>query len=117
MFTGIIETIGTVTAIEAVGDLTRLSLDAGAIVEGVKIGDSIAVNGTCLTVTVIEGERVYERSEDIRNRHLLEGVQPRGTVGAARDPDETSDDEDAAGAEDEEQEESTDDDADGEESR
>jgi riboflavin synthase len=58
MFTGIIETVGTVTAIEVVGELTRLIIDAGPVVEGVEIGDSIAVNGTCLTVTVIEGERV-----------------------------------------------------------
>jgi riboflavin synthase len=58
MFTGIIETIGTAVAIEAVGELTRLTIDAGPVVEGVEIGDSIAVNGTCLTVTVIEGECV-----------------------------------------------------------
>ncbi len=58
MFTGIIETIGTVAAIEASGDLTRLFIEADPIVEGVEIGDSIAVNGACLTVTSIDGGRV-----------------------------------------------------------
>jgi riboflavin synthase len=58
MFTGIVETVGSVAAIEAVGELTRLTFEAGPIVEGVKIGDSVAVNGACLTVTVIEGPQL-----------------------------------------------------------
>ena len=58
MFTGIIETVGTIAAIEASGDLTRLVVEAGPIIDGVEIGDSIAVNGACLTVTAIESGRV-----------------------------------------------------------
>jgi riboflavin synthase len=58
MFTGIVETIGSLKAVDSVGELTRLSICAGPIIEGVGIGDSIAVNGVCLTVTVIEGECV-----------------------------------------------------------
>ncbi len=54
MFTGIVETIGTVTAIEASGDLTRLIVEAAPIVEGVVIGDSIAVDGGCLTVISLD---------------------------------------------------------------
>jgi len=58
MFTGIVETVGTVSAIEVNGDLTRLIVDAAPIVEGVAIGDSIAVNGGCLTVVSLDGARL-----------------------------------------------------------
>ena len=50
MFTGIVEEIGRVTAIEESGDGVRLTLHAPKAVEGVHHGDSIAVSGVCLTV-------------------------------------------------------------------
>ena len=59
MFTGIIETTGTVRAIESRGDLTRLGIETAAIASEVAIGDSVAVNGTCLTVTGTQGSVVH----------------------------------------------------------
>ena len=56
MFTGIIEAVGVVEAVSLEGDLARLRVQAGAVSEGVGLGDSIAVNGVCLTVTKIEGQ-------------------------------------------------------------
>lgn len=56
MFTGIIEAVGVVEAVSLEGDLARLRVQAGAVSEGVELGDSIAVNGVCLTVTKIEGQ-------------------------------------------------------------
>jgi len=50
MFTGIVETVGEVVALEPRGELTRLTLEAPAVTDGVKLGDSVAVNGCCLTV-------------------------------------------------------------------
>ncbi len=50
MFTGIIEQVGTISAVEPLGDSVRLTMDAPAILDGVALGDSIAVNGVCLTV-------------------------------------------------------------------
>lgn len=50
MFTGIIEQVGTISAVEPLGDSVRLTIDAPAILGGVALGDSIAVNGVCLTV-------------------------------------------------------------------
>jgi len=50
MFTGIIEDVGVVADIEDRGDSMRLRIDAPTIVEGAGHGDSISVNGTCLTV-------------------------------------------------------------------
>jgi riboflavin synthase len=50
MFTGIVEELGTVAAIEDQGDAVRLTIEASTVLEGVALGDSIAVNGCCLTV-------------------------------------------------------------------
>ena len=46
MFTGIVEEVGTVTGLEG----QRLTIAASRVLEDVKLGDSIAVNGACLTV-------------------------------------------------------------------
>jgi riboflavin synthase len=53
MFTGIVEEIGIVK--EANRD--RLALEAHVVLEGTKVGDSIAVNGVCLTVVSLEDRR------------------------------------------------------------
>lgn len=54
MFTGIIEALGTVKAISHKGNLTVLSLKASRVAEEAKIGESIAVNGVCLTAVKAE---------------------------------------------------------------
>jgi riboflavin synthase len=51
MFTGIVEEIGTVKEIIRGSKSIRLSIGCSRIMENMKIGDSIAVNGVCLTVT------------------------------------------------------------------
>ena len=58
MFTGIIETVGTVAALEPHADAVRVTIEAPRAVAGVRVGDSVAVNGACLTVTVIDGGRL-----------------------------------------------------------
>jgi riboflavin synthase len=50
MFTGIVEEIGTVEAVERQSDAVRLTVRATTALEGTDLGDSIAVNGCCLTV-------------------------------------------------------------------
>ena len=56
MFTGIIQAMGKVREPEKLGDGVRLTIDAPTLgLEDVKIGDSIAVNGACMTVVAIEG--------------------------------------------------------------
>jgi riboflavin synthase len=59
MFTGIVEATGTVTRNEAKGDLTRLSVEVAGIAAEVAIGDSVAINGACLTVTGTTGAAVH----------------------------------------------------------
>ena len=51
MFTGIIEEIGKIKKISLGGSSGSLEISAKKVLEGTKIGDSIAVNGVCLTVT------------------------------------------------------------------
>ena len=51
MFTGIIEEIGTVKKISLGGKSGSLEIGAKKVLEGTAVGDSIAVNGVCLTVT------------------------------------------------------------------
>ena len=51
MFTGIIEELGIVKSVRRQSDGMRLSVTAKVITDGMKTGDSIAVNGACLTVT------------------------------------------------------------------
>ncbi len=53
MFTGIIEELGAVRQISHKGAIAALSILAGKCAQGLKIGDSIAVNGVCLTAVNI----------------------------------------------------------------
>ena len=56
MFTGIIEETGTISAVEKKGEFAVLKVKCAKVLEGSQIGDSIAVNGTCLTVTSMSGD-------------------------------------------------------------
>jgi len=56
VFTGIVEEVGVLLACEEQQDSARLRIRARRALEGVALGDSIAVNGVCLTVTSADGE-------------------------------------------------------------
>ena len=58
MFTGLVREIGTVTALRRAGDLARLLLQAPRCAPELAPGDSLAVDGVCLTVTSLRGGRV-----------------------------------------------------------
>ncbi len=55
MFTGIVEAVGRVTALEPAQGLTRLEIEADRLAQGIRVGDSVAVNGACLTVAALRG--------------------------------------------------------------
>ena len=55
MFTGIIEETGTVQAVNRSPVTSFIRIQAEKVIQDTKIGDSIAVNGVCLTVTAIDG--------------------------------------------------------------
>jgi riboflavin synthase len=54
MFTGLIEELGSVRRLERLRDGGRLTLQAHTVLEGTRVGDSIAVNGACLTVVELQ---------------------------------------------------------------
>lgn len=55
MFTGLIAELGTVRSLARQGESYHLTVAAGRVLEGLKIGDSVAVNGVCLTVVQLDG--------------------------------------------------------------
>ena len=72
MFTGIVEEKGKVRYIQLTGESGMLAVKARKVLEGTKIGDSIAVNGVCLTVTSIQpdGFTADVMAETIRRSSL-----------------------------------------------
>jgi riboflavin synthase len=58
MFTGIVESVGVVLSAEPQGDGRQFRVRCADVVEGVRLGDSIAFNGTCLTVTELQGDEI-----------------------------------------------------------
>lgn len=67
MFTGIIEELGKIRQIQSGKDSARIFIEAKTVMEGTKLGDSICVNGVCLTVTEIFA---YGFSADIMSESL-----------------------------------------------
>ena len=55
MFTGIVEELGTVVSLEDQGDAVRLTVNGPLVTSDAGPGDSIAVNGCCLTVVTLDG--------------------------------------------------------------
>jgi riboflavin synthase len=85
MFTGIIEEIGTVSFIRKSAKSARLSIEGSLIFDDVKLGDSVAVNGVCLTVAELTGN-VF--TADVMNetfsRTNLGNLPPGGKVNLER---------------------------------
>jgi riboflavin synthase len=80
MFTGIIQAVGHIREVEQRGADARLTVDADGLDLGdVVLGDSIAVNGACLTVIELAGEqfKVDVSAETLR---CTQGLQARGEV-------------------------------------
>nr|WSX52892.1 riboflavin synthase [Streptomyces sp. NBC_00974] len=72
MFTGIVEELGEVTAVEELAEASRFRLRGPLVTEGAKHGDSIAVNGVCLTVVEsAEGEFTADVMQETLNRSSL----------------------------------------------
>ncbi|MBN2352789.1 MAG: riboflavin synthase [Spirochaetales bacterium] len=85
MFTGIVEETGTVRALRRYGDVWRMAIAAAAVCEGTAAGDSIAVDGVCLTaVSVAEDGFEAEISPETRSRSTLEHAGPGAVVNLER---------------------------------
>ncbi len=82
MFTGIIQSIGRIVSIESLGVDSRLKIDAGKLpMETARIGDSIAVDGVCLTVVEL-GNRCFiaDVSVETLSRTTLKQTKVGNTV-------------------------------------
>jgi len=56
MFTGIVEEVGRIASIDRKGNFAVLKIKCSKVLEGAQVGDSIAVNGVCLTATSIASD-------------------------------------------------------------
>src|SRR5262249_59671524 len=85
MFTGIVEEVGTIRAIEQSPKLARLEIEARATLDGVEVGGSVAVNGVCLTV--IERRLtgfVFEMGPETVSRTALRHLAPGDSLNLQR---------------------------------
>lgn len=76
MFTGIVEEIGTVKAVQRSGTSSIIRIEAKKVLSDIHLGDSIAVNGVCLTVTDFDGSTFQA---DVMNETLS-----RSSLGSLR---------------------------------
>jgi riboflavin synthase len=85
MFTGIIEEVGRVTRVERGTGVTRIVVDGPLVATDSGIGDSIAINGTCLTVIRREGsELAFEAVPETLSRTNLGELRPGSAVNMER---------------------------------
>jgi riboflavin synthase len=84
MFTGIVESLATVTAVDARADSARLTI-ADPLLADTAVGDSVAVNGVCLTAAGVDGDRITAdvMLETLR-RSSLGDLTPGGRVNVER---------------------------------
>ncbi len=85
MFTGIVEEVGTVKALQFGSITGTIEVKAATVLEGTKIGDSIAVNGVCLTVIALapDGFTADVMPETLRRSNLGE-LRPGSPVDLER---------------------------------
>ncbi|NCG09051.1 MAG: riboflavin synthase [Verrucomicrobia bacterium] len=85
MFTGIVEETGKVLSFDAVEQSWRLVLEASKVTEGLQLGDSVAVNGCCLTAVAIESGQVeFDLLEESVRLTSIGEVGPGGVVNLER---------------------------------
>ena len=85
MFTGIVEEVGAVTAVDRGRHSAVLTIRAHAVLEDAKVGDSIAVNGICLTVTGRTAEHfTADVMHETLDRSALAGLRPGTQVNLER---------------------------------
>jgi riboflavin synthase len=85
MFTGIVETVGHVLSIEAGADSTRIVVDAPTLAVSVALGDSVAVNGACLTLAVHDGQKLhFDAVRETLDCTALAALEPGSPVNLER---------------------------------
>ncbi|MFA6232948.1 MAG: riboflavin synthase [Bacteroidota bacterium] len=77
MFTGIIEELGKLRSVQQFGSGRRFEIAASVALQDIAVGDSIAINGVCLTVTQFNGETfTVEAVEETIKKSTLGAINP-----------------------------------------
>ena len=85
MFTGIIEAVGTIRQVTPKAKQMSLVVDVGRLAEGTLLGDSIAVNGVCLTVCRLDrSDAAFDVSTETLRRSNLTVLKPGSRVNLER---------------------------------
>ena len=85
MFTGIIEELGRVRSLERRGEGVRMTVEARVVTEGTRDGDSIAVNGVCLTALDVRADSfAADGSRETLQRSTLGGLRAGSAVNLER---------------------------------
>lgn len=85
MFTGLIESVRIVNSVRRIGDGALLVVDLGELVEDSKLGDSIAVNGACLTIANLDSSfATFELSAETLAKSTLGKLQASSQVNIER---------------------------------
>ena len=85
MFTGIIEDIGTIEGADKRENLCTLSLRAPKIAKGIKLGESVAVDGVCLTVTRVQKSVLcFDMMKETLNKTTLGALRQGSKVNLER---------------------------------
>ena len=73
MFTGLVEEIGVISSIQNINNALYINVTANKIIKGLKIGDSIAINGACQTVIELKDNefKVYASNETVNVTNFL----------------------------------------------
>jgi riboflavin synthase len=84
VFTGLVEEVGQVVGLQA-DDMFRLSVSASRVLEGTRVGDSVSVNGVCLTVNEVNGEvLVFQAMPETLRRTSLDNLVEDSSVNLER---------------------------------
>ena len=85
MFTGVVEETGSVEGFAPAGGSWRLRVRAARVVEGIAVGDSIAVNGCCLTAVAFDaGGIAFDVLEETRRLTNFKSLEPGASVNLER---------------------------------
>src|SRR5437899_6305128 len=85
MFTGLVEILGIVQQVQPSGPGQRLTLSAPPLIEGTQLGDSVAINGACLTVVDIQGDTLsFEAGPETLAKTNLGELKPSDRVNLER---------------------------------
>ena len=85
MFTGLVEEKGKVIAMEELGDSIRMQIGAPVVTADAQLGDSISVNGVCLTVAELgDATFIADIMQESLNRSALGELAPQSTVNLER---------------------------------